>query len=87
MPKSKWPRIQWNKANAELANAPFTDLWRIIAGPDAPPHTFNSDGVCTRCGEDAEEWEAPRAEPAPPTSHGEHEAAGGKAGGDGGERA
>ncbi len=27
MPKSKWPRIRWNRANAELANRPFKDVF------------------------------------------------------------
>ena len=28
MENSKWPRIKWNQANADLANAPFRDLFQ-----------------------------------------------------------
>ena len=32
---SKWPRIRWNQANAELANKPFADLFERGTKMDA----------------------------------------------------
>lgn len=32
--------------------------YELLLGPEAPNHRFNNEGICIRCGEDAEEWEA-----------------------------
>ena len=35
MEQSGWPRIMWNRANADLANAPFHALFDVNAAADA----------------------------------------------------
>jgi hypothetical protein len=33
-------------------------MYDAIVGEDGPKHRFNNRGICIRCGEDAEEWDA-----------------------------
>ena len=33
-------------------------IYDALTGENAPKHIWNENGICIRCGEDAEEWEA-----------------------------
>ena len=32
-------------------------IYDALTGENAPKHIWNENGICIRCGEDAEEWE------------------------------